>query len=320
MRRFLAPAASLICCVSTAAFGWNATGHEAVAQVALDQLTQPQRDKLVDMLKAHVRYDKDLLYSMKPDEDPKLTAVLQAATWPDFVKSPGNPLNRTENHGQWHYVDYPYDRDGKTGPEPVEKWDGTSDPANLLQAMQKMDAELSNPATPADRKAIDLCWVLHLVGDIHQPLHAVSFYSNTYPDGDKGGNSIHVSTGSNPDMPLHAVWDNLEGTVNRNAHINPAVIRKIADRVEKAHPPAEFEKQLADKNVTDWARDSFELSKSAVYLNGKLNGMPAADAKADPGDVPALPAGYEADAQKVADRQVALAGYRLAAVLQKYLQ
>ena len=299
---------------------WNGTGHMAVAMVAWDQLTPVQRQAFVQILHAHPRYQKDLMQHLQPGDDPALHAFLEAATWPDLVKSPVNPLERTEDHKPWHYVDYPYDLDGQHGPMPGETWDGHGNPTDLLQAMQMVTAQLRDPATPAPRKAIDLCWVEHLVGDAHQPLHAVSLYSHVYPvtknpdgttgGGDQGGNLIHVHTSQNPDQNLHSVWDGMEGQ-----SYDPGAIRRIADRVEREHPPA----TMADAaNVLDpiaWAKESFDLAKQDVYEDGKVLGVTRAQAQDNPDSVPPLPVGYEKQAHAAADERIALAGYRLADLL-----
>ena len=301
--------------VCPSAMAWNGTGHEAVAQVAWDQLTAAERRAAVAILQAHPRYEKDLMPHLESGEDPGEHAFREAATWPDVVKTPTNPLERTEDHHNWHYVDYPYDRDGKDGPLPAETWDGHSVPENLLQAMQKVTAELRDPAAAPARRAIDLCWVLHLVGDVHQPLHAVSLYSNLYPTGDQGGNLLRVHTDFNPAAALHGVWDGVEGR-----SFEPDAIHKIAARVEHEHPRSELAPQLAEgDDVRAWARDSFAIAKADVYLNGKLAGATRDQTDANPDAAPPLPVGYERHAHDVADRQVALAGDRLADLLRPVL-
>jgi hypothetical protein len=109
---------------------------------------------------------------------------------------------------------------------------------------------------------------------------------------------------------LHSVWDDLEGFNTRLVDI-----REIADRVEKAHPPSEFTQQVTDLNVKDWALESFELAKAKVYVNGKIPGVSSDAAKNHSDVIPVLSAQYMADAHEIADERIALAGYRLAAVL-----
>ncbi len=219
---------------------------------------------------------------LQPGENPDEHAFREAATWPDVVKSPRNPLERTEDHHNWHYVDYPLDRDGKDGPRPPEQWDGHSVPTDLLQAMQMVTAAAPRPGHAAPRQAIDLCWVMHLVGDVHQPLHAVSLYSNTYPTGDQGGNLIHVGTDGNPDTNLHSVWDGLEGRSNE-----PGVIRKIADRLEKEHPESSRRPPWPSPTPRPGRWRASTWPSTTPTLDGKLNGVTRDQAQAKPRQRPA---------------------------------
>ena len=302
---------------------WNSTGHETVAQIAYDTMPPEARAKIVAALKNHPRYEKDLLANLATGEDPDRAAFIRAATWPDMVRSPENPLNRMDNHPVWHYVDYPYELDGVIGDPVAEQWDGKSDPANLIQAMQKMRKELADPQTPPARIAIDLCWVEHLVGDIHQPLHAVSMYSKEYPRGDRGGNDEIIGNpgdlgnpgdmmNQSPMLALHTLWDDIEGL-----SLDPAVIRKLADRIEREHPADSMKDQIAELDVTAWAKESLALARTKVYLNGTLPHSVRVPGGPFPDDAPPLPTGYEDAARAVADQRIALAGYRLAAVLEE---
>lgn len=292
------------------AFGWNATGHELVALIAWDHLSRPQREAFTRALGAHPRYQKDLLQGLQPGENPDEHAFRDAATWPDVVKGRTHPLERTEDHKNWHYVDYPFDEDGKAGPLPPEAWDGRSTPTDLLQAMQMVTAQLRDPATPPPRVAIALCWVLHLVGDAHQPLHDVSLFSKDYPTGDQGGNLIHIRADTFPDFNLHGYWDGLEGR-----SLDPTSLRRNADRIEKEHPYDAATAELAETDPKAWAQESFDLAKHDAYLDGHLHGVTPDQALDKPDAIPPLPPSYGRTAHDVADQQIALAGYRLANLL-----
>jgi S1/P1 Nuclease len=302
---------SLIGLTTAPCFAWNSTGHELVAMIAYDQLSPQTRSKICDVLKHHPRLSEDLLHDTNRAPDDNLAMFLRAATWPDIVRYPAHPMNHTEHHPHWHYVDFPFDLDGVKGPQPVTQWDGHSFPDNLIQAMQMLTAQLSDPQIAPGRKAIDLCWVEHLVGDIHQPLHATSMFSKEYPHGDQGGNQVMIRTSPSITMPLHTFWDDVEGL-----SLDPNVIRKTADRIEAEHPAAQLKDRVADLSVVDWAKESAALAKSVAYLNGTLPHATKAQWIDDPSSTPALPAGYERKALETADLRVALAGYRLAAVLE----
>jgi hypothetical protein len=179
-----------------------------------------------------------------------------------------------------------------------------------------MRTQLADPAMLPPRKAIDLCWVEHLTGDIHQPLHAVSEFSKQYPTGDRGGNSQIVQNPGDiiigaPTLNLHTFWDDIEGL-----SMDPAVIRQIADRIEKEHPIADWKDNLPVGDVHGWAEESLVLAKSDVYLNGKLAHATQDEVSINPDLAPPLPNGYEKNAVTVADQRIAQAGYRLAALLE----
>jgi hypothetical protein len=263
-------------------------------------------------LRNHPRLNEDLLNDTDRGADPDLAMFLRAATWPDMVRYLIHPLSHTENHPKWHYMDYPFDLDGAHGPEPDVQWNGHTDPTNLPQAIDKMLAELKDPQTAADRKAIDLCWVEHLVGDIHQPLHATSLFSKEFPHGDQGGNLVFIKNAEDMSMPLHTFWDDLEGLA-----LDYKTIRKSADRIEAEHPAAQLKDQASDLSVIDWAKESFDVAKSSVYLNGALPHVSKTEAISDPNSVPPLPPGYQQQALATADARIALAGYRLAAMLEQ---
>jgi hypothetical protein len=299
---------------SSAARAWNATGHETVALIAYDQLSPAERSTLVGILEQHPRRDRDLLSNLQPGDDRATALFITAATWPDIVRSPVNPLNRSEHHPQWHYVDFPFELDGVKGAEPALQWDGKSDPANLIEAMQKVEPEFVAPHSTPARRAIDLCWIEHLVGDIHQPLHSISLYSKDFPTGDRGGNLIYFTGSDGQPDNLHWYWDSLEGRV-----LNLALIRPIASRVEQEHPLMSLQQPLTRMTVREWADESNEIAKADVYDNGQIPGISRERAHNNFSAVPRLPQAYQDKAHQVADLRVALAGYRLAATLKTLL-
>ncbi len=303
---------SLVGMFTSGCYAWNSTGHEVVAQIAYDQLSTQARTAVFAVLRNHPRLNEDLLHDPDRAQDTDLAMFLRAATWPDMVRYPTNPLTHTENHPKWHYMDFPFELDGVHGPTPDLQWDGHSDPANLPQAMEKMLAELKDPTTPKDRKAIDLCWVEHLVGDIHQPLHATSLFSKEFPQGDQGGNQVFVKDAKNVSMPLHTYWDGVAGMA-----LDYNSIRKIADRIEAEHPTAQLKDQVSDPSVIDWAKESFELAKRVVYVNGTLPHLTKTEAISDPNSVPVLSPEYQQQAIATAHERMALAGGRLAVLLEQ---
>jgi hypothetical protein len=197
-----------------------------VALVAWEDLTPKTRSAITALLKQHPRYDKDLLLNAPADETPDeraRTAFATAATWPDMVRSRSNPMSFTHSHPDWHYIDIPFDANGfDPSTRPTTRPAATRPtvaatrpmPHNAVEALTQCTAELKDPKVSDSDKAIDICWVAHLVGDIHQPLHAATLYSKDHPDGDKGGNDdIVLRDPPYPDsrMNLHLLWDSLPG-------------------------------------------------------------------------------------------------------------
>jgi hypothetical protein len=148
--------------------------------------------------------------------------------------------------------------------------------------------------------AYDLPWIEHLVGDSHQPLHATSRYLKSEPKGDAGGNFVWVQGGGT----LHSMWD--DAAAPRDLTYEDVV--RYAREITAEHPPQE----LGSLDPKEWMAEGFELDKSAVYTFGLETGS-----KEHP---LAMPPGYEEKAKSVARQRVALAGYRLASVLNRLFQ
>ncbi len=296
------------------AIAWDGAGHEIIALVAWQNLSPQVRDKISTLLRTHPDYDETLTKNAAPaGPERDREAFLIAATWPDIVRTPGKPQYRY-NHPQWHYVDFPFVvGDLPKQPDPDGTWKPGTDPANALQAFGKNLADLKDGAAADKDRAIALCWIEHLVGDIHQPLHATSLFDSRFPNGDHGGNNLRILAEGKA-MNFHSFWDEMLGTDQSDGAVSLQ-----AGRIMKAYPPADLHEQLAKTAVDDfpaWAHESFDAAKETAYLNGTLPSVSADALERDRSiAVPPLPAGYMAKAMTLADQRVALAGYRLAALL-----
>jgi hypothetical protein len=317
---------------ATPGLAWIDTGHKVVAFVAWEELTPATRAAATAILKGHPRYDKDLLSGGTLEAVPAAeTAALSpaevdrrvfaaAAVWPDLIKAPSHPFRIRLGHSNWHFIDLPYvvptTRPGDAAAEPPAEARKGSGPQNIVEALTQCTAELRDPATPADQRAYDLCWVIHLVGDIHQPLHACSLFDAQFPKGDQGGNSeVVLKDGryQNTKHNLHLIWDSLPGDFATDdldrfeangLHGDPAYARST-------YP------QLGVTDFMAWAKESQQLAIDDAYLDGHLTAATGGfgDRTAQGVTVPALPPGYMRNAEHVAMRQVTLAGYRLADLL-----
>lgn len=305
----LAAASALLCAglalTPPAARAWNATGHMTVASIAYDNLTPTAKARVDALLQRHRDYALWMSQMPAGYTDKARFAFMKASTWPDDIRK------TPDDRPIWHYDDIPTVAPGYA-----------ADPIELLPIKPNAEtqiiaesAALGSPAGTDAERAVALCWVEHLVGDVHQPLHATSLYSPLFPKGDKGGNAETLApdavagdpllTAAHP-RKLHSLWDDLLG-----ASKNPVDIQKYAAVLEApAYAPATYP-QLSDKTVHDWLLESNTLAKSVVYQNITLPMTPGEGILV----TVSLPPGYLAAAHTVANRQIALAGLRLAGTL-----
>ncbi len=311
-KRLLATCGLFLLAIARPASAWNGTGHEIVALIAWQDLTPQARENVTRLLQAHPDYADMLTKADTPADDKPRQAFLTAATWPDLVRTPGGKSYRY-NHPVWHYVDLPF-AVGVAQPEmPDEKWEAGKDPANAAQAWQKCAADLQDAKLTDAERGIALCWIEHLAGDIHQPLHAISLFSERLPKGDQGGNLLMVRSGESVSN-LHALWDGLLG--NDQSFDN---VSKTAQRLCEAHPRSQFTVELKAVTFHRWMESSAERAKTIVYQEGTLPFLTRDEARDKSKPIPELPDGYMQKAHETADACAALAGYRLADRLNEWL-
>jgi hypothetical protein len=304
----------------TNCFAWNATGHMSIALLAWQKMDAPTRQRVSEILKHHPHYKIYLSADVPEGVSVDEWAFLQAASWPDWVRGafpgePHKPQSVTQySRPPWHYIDGNYVVPGDEGkvklpPEPSTM--PTVQPTNAVQAMDHAIAVIADPTSNDVDKAVMLAWLEHLVGDIHQPLHASSEYSTRFPDGDKGGNAQGILVDGKV-MNLHAYWDDLLGT---DAHY--PTLAKVAAEVN-ADPAAQVSQlpELQENRTPDaWAKESFALAIKYAYLDGKLQTAVYHRGGMDESTVPTLPDGYAKAAHDLALKRAALASDRLSELL-----
>lgn len=289
---------------------WNMAGHMLTGAMVYQELAgandQQVLRQVVEILREHPDYDTRwaaALARAKSPEEEAQTLLMLAARWPDDARD-----DDEQHRPTWHYVSFPFG----PGPMPVTKYDSSAAPENLVQAFHLASDKVARrfSADPAER-AIALCWLLHLGGDAHQPLHAVSMYGQRFPKGDKGGNKQYVRTEFNGQpVNLHSVWDGLVIGSQRFQRVQNEAVR-----LRNQFPASSFP-EAAELNPVAWTRsESFELAKSKAYLGGKLRSVLEEQQQR----APVLPATYLDEAKNLAERRISLAGYRLVGVLNKLL-
>ncbi|MCM3905787.1 MAG: S1/P1 nuclease [Pyrinomonadaceae bacterium] len=311
--RLVALALLWILVSSVPSYGWWDLGHMAVAYVAYQKLTQQKKDR-VDVL---LRMNPDLENWLKlippgtSKADERMMIFMIAATWPDRIKNDshykddgteggnvpdGKPTN-SQNigyedlflHKYWHFVDVPFTQDGTKLP-------GIPVP-NAKTQINVFRSVLASNSSDA-LKSYDLSWLLHVVGDVHQPLHCIARHGKTQPHGDAGGNFVKLCAAPCKDV-LHGFWDGLPGESN-----NPVDAIKVAKQLPKAN------KNRASKlDTTVWIKESFWLRK---YVYAAPIGLGSGPFK--------ITNAYRKTAKGIANQRVALAGARLGNILNKELK
>ena len=271
-----------------------------IAAVAYDRLDPTVRAKVNALIKLNPDYPKWI--DGVADADRDRFAFVHASTWADDIKDEAGYTNsgdtpRSHNaarnigyadklrHKYWHYLDLPFSPDGTAVRPP--------DPVNALTQIKALKAALASNATD-DVKSYDLVWLIHPVGDAHQPLHATSRFTAADP-GDNGGNAETVTPTDAAAESLHAFWDGLLGDrPTSDEAISMAGSLPAADpaRAARADPEIWFDESEAAAEVFAYA-------------------PPVGD-----GDGPfTLTDAYQQKAIDVAHAQAAVAGARLAALL-----
>lgn len=251
----LSLAAAALCATvlgAAPAFAWGKIGHRAVAKIADDGLSAEAR--------ANVRL---LLGSESLDE---------AATWPDDMRSDPSPFWQ-KTATPWHYVTVPGTDYDVAPPE-----------GDAVTALRRFSATLRDPSAPLADRQLALRFIVHLVADLHQPLHAGK-------GTDKGGNDVKLSFAGRP-TNLHAVWDS--GLVDDEQ----LSFTELAERLERRTTP---EQVIAwtDSNPLHWIHESAEIRDSVYPKPGTAE----------------LGWDYIYKSRPIVDRRLAQAGVRLAAYL-----
>lgn len=268
------------------AAAWGFEGHEIIAAIARAELTPTVRAK-VDAILAT---DRDTL--TQPD-------MLSRATWADAWRAAGH-----RETASWHFVDDELASPGIDAAcfgHPAPAVPPSAGPAQdcVVDKIDEFRAELAAPTTTPAERLLALKYLLHFVGDVHQPLHAAD-------NQDRGGNCILVSLGGSQTTNLHAYWDTtiIQALGSDPQAIGLAIRAKITAKQRKA---------WRSGDATAWAEDSFAVARAVAY---SLN-SPAGCASNPAAVVP--PPAYAAKAGAAASLQLQKAGVRLALVLKQAL-
>jgi hypothetical protein len=269
------------------AAAWGDLGHEVTALIAYGRLTPAARAKVDALLAA----DSDAL---TPAD------FASRATWADKYR------NSHRETAAWHFVDIEIDHPDLASACYGFPVLGPGQPASagpaqdcVVDKIVEFESELSRPATPPAERILALKFLIHFVGDLHQPLHAADH-------DDRGGNCIGLSP--SPDgreTNLHAYWDT--GVVEALGGSASAIASKLKAQITPSQVSA-----WSGGDPRAWATESFKLAAKDAYA------LPSRPTCSDHGSV-ALGADYQAEARRDAAVQLEKAGVRMAVLLNRAL-
>ena len=271
------------------AAAWGPVGHEVIAFIAQDNLTPKTKSKIMELA---YPMDVRLMNRSYPD-------LASMSNWADQIR-PSRPET-----APWHFIDLPIRKD-ITKTDEANYCPDNNCVVNQLQIFEDILSEYSNGnySKPKADRLEALKFIVHFVGDLHQPLHCAD-------DGDRGGNDKLVRfkdpgrPGRGSRIKLHALWD---GLIETHTDEDP---RALASRLEK---------DLNDKkwviwckgNENDWALESYQIAKTKIY--------PGMDPGAQDYTDKPLPNDYYSKMRPIVDEQLEKAGIRLAFVLEEVLK
>ncbi len=279
------------------ALAWGNDGHMIVALIAQHYLDPAAKKRVAALLKS----DHDKL--TKRD-------IASRATWADrFRDSDRNTTKQRYNATrQWHFVDIELSKPDLDAAcfhfPPLPKGVAASKgPAKdcVVDKIDEFETELENKHTSKAERLLAFKFLLHFVGDIHQPLHAADNH-------DKGGNSVQILFGKHTAADnLHSYWDSV--LIDKIDKDYEKIAAMLIDKYD--------DKQSAWMKGTpkQWALQSFALARDVVYK------LPDTHRRDKHGvDCIVIDAAYDAKALPVVQEQLAKAGMRLAMLLNRALK
>ena len=284
---------------------WWDTGHMLTAAIALKSMNKAQVDEASKLL-------VDL-----PGYSTFASNFISASHWADDIKRNGDAYA----FSNWHFIDMPFPNVSSCSVNTITE-------QNIVTALEGARKNLVNASVAGWTRAFSLRFVLHLMGDIHQPLHTTSRCTSKHPKGDYGGNSFKLA--DKEFTNLHKFWDSCGGQyANTIAALCPysnpdacvenesrrvAAVMEEADRLMLEFPAASLgedpfnKKEGADNQV--WSAETFmgyAKTSFSVVEEGWLYG------EVEENTLPTE--AYVSRVRSTTRERIATGGYRLASLL-----
>jgi osmotically-inducible protein OsmY len=301
----------LIACfaLTNTAFAWDDAGHKLTGYIAWQQMTPQARAAAIKILRSAPEDSHLSVFYMQDSRSEaarQLELFMIATTWADIVRN-REFKNRYEKYhkSNWHYADtFWRQENGKPvilpHPEGVEG-------GKAVEKLFEFEKVLKDAAASDEDKAIALAWVLHLGGDIHQPLHTSARITDLEPKGDQGGNLFLLTpqeTPRNQQVNLHWFWDSIvmRNVPRENDLCDSNYLVPIAQQMMEKHPFSTMQNRLKLGQFDEWQQDSFKIAINELFPATLIRFQTPTDA-------------YKNRAYQISQEQIALAGYRMGTML-----
>jgi hypothetical protein len=326
-RRILLVLVSTLFGLSSPALAWDHPGHMTTAAIAFSEIEKTRPD-LIEKI--------GMLFLAHPYASPFWVAVGEAkgkerarrmfsecGRWAEDVKF------TPDDRPTWHTARWPIVAEGAPPEAKAAAAARDGKPAGqAIEAAHLNFAMLSNPESTHAERALSLCWVFHIVGDIHQPMHVSDLFSEDFPAGNAAATLSYVADPiGDSTMPLHILWDSNDLRTPSLSEVDRAA-RAYSERNPRSSYP-ELKAHPSDDSdcFRDWARESHQVAADWAYdvktvsdpnkdqdadrlvkamVNFILNGVSPVD------EAPEVPAEYWEKLKSTAERRITLAGYRIA--------
>ncbi len=243
---------------------WSRWEHQVIAEIASENLTPAARSGVERLL----------------GKDVKLSSI---STWADYIRHYRSPTR------PWHYINWPLEQ-GKPDYQVID-----SPPTNIIAAIEYQIGILKDTSLPPEKREEALKFIVHFVGDIHQPLHCAAGF-------DRGGNTLPV-TWRGKGTNFHHVWDAyLFGAEGGDIHFWAGYLQK--------NITPEVRTDLMRGTSYDWAVESHGIARDFCYPQLKKKQFIFIKKS-----LPELSGDYARAARPIVRRRILKAGLRLAAVL-----
>lgn len=311
MIRNLLTAATFIALGSQAVLAWDDTGHQVIASMAWKLLTPPVQEKILKLFPDDLKTPDPIIFfraQRAPSDSEKKPLItynhVTIANWMDDIRDDSNSKSMAE----WHYIDRPF-FDGiperlaiQGSPNAREK---IVEMIGVLKKVRNFDRSDADHSDDRYKAAFAVAVLSHLIGDVHQPLHAVARYSEGLEDGDQGGNLFPLRFPKAP--KLHLFWDAAGGLFD---HVKlgrdfDETQRKQLDEfsqrvLDRWNPQANVE-AWHNFNPEDWIAESYKIGVEQVYKGIKPFGEPDG--------------AYTEKTEQISAERIGMAAYRLALIL-----